>query len=290
MKGKSNFDPSSILTKSSERSSSPNVYLNRDGVIQHNTIDISLSEIIVKDNPRKQFNEASIRELAESISAYGLLQPIVVRKKEGKYELVNGERRLRAHLLLRRKTIIAIVKNVEQLDPSKLPEIKLIENLQREDLRDADLALSLSELKKRHNETNEQLAKRLGKSAQWIKMKITHAEVLKEGQGSVKISDPEFIGDIPTSLFTELAPLEKEGRQIALNYLISTKAKTGNFPARADFREYVRPLKVTNIKKTKSKSVSLDTLKSELTKIKQKITELQHRKQEIEEAIKKARK
>ncbi|MDZ4727974.1 MAG: ParB/RepB/Spo0J family partition protein [Leptospira sp.] len=289
MKGKSNFDPSSILSRASERNASPNVFLNSSGTTQHNTIDIPVSEIIVKENPRKQFIDATIRELAESISAYGLLQPIVVRKKEGKYELINGERRLRAHLLLKRKTIIAIVKNVEQLDPSKLPEIKLIENLQREDLRDADLALSLSELKKRHNETNEQLAKRLNKSAQWIKMKITHAEVLKEGQGTTKLTDQNLLSDIPTSLFTELAPLEKAGRQKALNFLLNTKAKTGDFPARANFREYVRPLKVTNTKKIKPKSVSLDSLKAELTKVKQKITELQYRKQEIEDAIKKAK-
>ncbi|TGL58657.1 ParB/RepB/Spo0J family partition protein [Leptospira ognonensis] len=289
MKGKSNFDPSSILSRAGERSASPNVFLNTNGTTQHNTIDIPVSEITVKENPRKQFNDITIRELAESISAYGLLQPIVVRKKDGKYELINGERRLRAHLLLKRKTIIAIIKNVEQLDPSKLPEIKLIENLQREDLRDADLALSLSELKKRHNETNEQLAKRLNKSAQWIKMKITHAEVLKEGQGSAKLPDQDVLSEIPTSLFTELAPLEKAGRQKALNFLVATKTKTGEFPARADFREFVRPLKVTNPKKAKPKSVSLDSLKAELNKVKQKITELQYRKQEIEDAIKKAK-
>ena len=84
MKGKSNFDPSSILSRASERNSSPNVFLNSSGTTQHNTIDIPVTEIIVKENPRKQFNDSTIRELAESISAYGLLQPIVVRKKEGK--------------------------------------------------------------------------------------------------------------------------------------------------------------------------------------------------------------
>lgn len=140
MKNKTNFNPADILSKASNRTSSLNPFLSSENANQHQTIDIPIDQIITENNPRKTFNEASIRELADSISQYGLLQPIVVRKKAGKYELINGERRYRAHKLLKSKTIPAVVKNVEQIDITKLPEIKLVENLQREDLSEADLA------------------------------------------------------------------------------------------------------------------------------------------------------
>ncbi|TGN19798.1 ParB/RepB/Spo0J family partition protein, partial [Leptospira idonii] len=289
MKTKIKFDPASLLSKSTQRQSSSNPFLNEKQVSSYQTIDIPIDEIIIKGNPRKTFNDSTIHELAESIKQYGLLQPIVVRKKDGKYELINGERRYRAHLFLKKKFIAANIKNVEQIDITKLPEIKLIENLQREDLTDSDLAISLQELKKRNNETNEGIAKRLNKSTQWVKTKIAHAEILKEAQISAqyKLGDPIF--QIPTSLFTELAPLDKENRKKSIEHLISVHEKTGNYPQRANFREFVRPLKTTTVKTIRPKSQSLESLKAELVKVKTKITALQNQKQILEEAIKKAK-
>lgn len=113
-----------------------------------------------------------------------------------------------------------MVKNVEQIDITKLPEIKLVENLQREDLSESDLALSLQELKNRHKETNEQLAKRISKSAQWVKTKIAHAEILKETSLNSNVDKSHPIYQIPTSLFTEIAPLDVSNRKKAIDYLI----------------------------------------------------------------------
>ncbi|TGM03204.1 ParB/RepB/Spo0J family partition protein [Leptospira jelokensis] len=292
MKNKTNFNPADILSKASNRTSSLNPFLSSEASTQHQTIDIPIDQIITENNPRKTFNEASIRELADSISQYGLLQPIVVRKKAGKYELINGERRYRAHKLLKSKTISAVVKNVEQIDITKLPEIKLVENLQREDLSEADLALSLQELKSRHKETNEQLAKRINKSAQWVKTKIAHAEILKESSLNSNVDKSHPIYQIPTSLFTEIAPLDVTNRKKAIDYLIKGLEKKGDFPSRNDLREYVRPLKPTKPSKAKPKlsQLELKDLKSKLAKIKEKISVLQNEKAILEETIRKYKK
>lgn len=292
MKTKTNFNPADILSKASNRTSSLNPFLSSENANQHQTIDIPMDQIITENNPRKTFNDASIRELADSISQYGLLQPIVVRKKAGKYELINGERRYRAHKLLKSKTIPAVVKNVEQIDITKLPEIKLVENLQREDLSESDLALSLQELKNRHKETNEQLAKRIHKSAQWVKTKIAHAEILKETSLNSNVDKSHPIYQIPTSLFTEIAPLDVSNRKKAIDYLIKGLEKKGDFPSRNDLREYVRPLKPTKQSKTKPKlkQLELKDLKSKLAKIKEKISVLQNEKAILEETIRKYKK
>ncbi|TGK54895.1 ParB/RepB/Spo0J family partition protein [Leptospira kanakyensis] len=292
MKTKTNYNPADILSRASARTSSLNPFLKEEATSNHNATEIPIDQVLTENNPRKTFNESTIRELAESISQYGLLQPIVVRKKSGKYELINGERRFRAHKLLKRKTILAIVKNVEQIDISKLPEIKLVENLQREDLSESDLALSLQELKNRHKETNEQLAKRINKSAQWVKTKISHAEILKESTTNLNTDKNHPIFQIPTSLFTEIAPLDVTNRKKAIDYLIKGLEKKGDFPSRNDLREYVRPLKPNKPKQTKPKlgNLELKDLKNKLLKIKEKISLLQNEKAILEETIRKYKK
>ncbi|EMY60633.1 ParB/RepB/Spo0J family partition protein [Leptospira terpstrae] len=292
MKNKANYNPADILSRATARTSSLNPFLKEEGTTNHNATDIPIDQILTENNPRRTFNESTIRELAESISQYGLLQPIVVRKKAGKYELINGERRFRAHKLLKRKTILAIVKNVEQIDVSKLPEIKLVENLQREDLSESDLALSLQELKNRHKETNEQLAKRINKSGQWVKTKIAHAEILKESNINTTSDKSHPIFQIPTSLFTEIAPLDVPNRKKAIDYLIKGLEKKGDFPSRNDLRDFVRPLKPNKPKQTKPKlgNLELKDLKSKLLKIKEKISLLQKEKTILEETIRKFKK
>lgn len=292
MKNKANYNPADILSRATQRTSSLNPFLKEENTENHNASDIPIDQIITENNPRKTFNDSTIRELAESISQYGLLQPIVVRKKAGKYELINGERRFRAHKLLKRKTILAIVKNVEQIDISKLPEIKLVENLQREDLPESDLALSLQELKNRHKETNEQMAKRINKSAQWVKTKIAHAEILKETAQNSSVDKTHPIFQIPTSLFTEIAPLDVPNRKRAIDYLIKGLEKKGDFPSRNDLREFVRPLKPNKPKPTKTKlgNLELKDLKNKLSKIKEKISQLQNEKTILEETIRKYKK
>ena len=120
--------------------------------------------------PRKHFNKASLEELCESIKQYGVIQPINVRKiTNNHYELVAGERRLRAAALAGLKEIPAIVVNVDDNDSAILA---LIENLQREDLNYLEEAEGYSNLIMEHKLTQEELARRIGKSQSTIANKI----------------------------------------------------------------------------------------------------------------------
>jgi len=111
--------------------------------------------------PRKIFAQESIRELADSISQHGLIQPLVVREIGERYEIIAGERRWRACQLVGLAEIPVVVR--EAGDQATL-ELALIENLQREDLNPMDEASGYAQLISQHHLTQEQVATRLGKS------------------------------------------------------------------------------------------------------------------------------
>ena len=114
-----------------------------------------------RDQPRKQFNQESLEELAESIKEYGIIQPIVVTKQEGYYGIVAGERRWRAAKIAGLEEIPAIIRDN---DEQKNREIALIENIQREDLNPYEKALGIRSLMDKYGLTQEEVSKRLGKS------------------------------------------------------------------------------------------------------------------------------
>ncbi len=113
-----------------------------------------------RNQPRKQFDEEALEELAESIKRYGLIQPIIVTKKDGYYQIVAGERRWRASKKAGMSTIQAIVR---EDDEKKNKEIALIENIQREDLNAVEKALGMKVLMEDYNLTQVQLAEIVGK-------------------------------------------------------------------------------------------------------------------------------
>jgi len=120
--------------------------------------------------PRKQFNISALEELCESIRQYGVLQPINVRKmSSNSYELVAGERRLRAAIMAGLKEIPAIIVNVNDDDSAVMA---LIENLQREDLSFMEEAEGYNNLLIDHGFTQEELAQKIGKSQSTIANKI----------------------------------------------------------------------------------------------------------------------
>ena len=115
-----------------------------------------------RDQPRKYFDKEALEQLAASISENGLLQPILVREYgDGRYQIIAGERRFRASKLAGLSEIPAIV--VEK-DDKKAAEIALIENIQREDLNPLEEALAYKALAEEYDMTQEELAKRVGKS------------------------------------------------------------------------------------------------------------------------------
>ncbi len=155
-----------------------------------------------RDQPRKNFDQEALEELAESIKEYGLIQPIVVTKKEGYYSIIAGERRWRASKIAGLQEIPAIIRE----DNEKInSEISLIENMQREDLNPYEKALGVRTLIDNYGLTQEEVAKKLGKGRSTIanivrvlNLEPRVLEMAKEGkltEGHCKallaITDPE---------------------------------------------------------------------------------------------------
>ena len=128
----------------------------KDSVVELKINDISPNE----GQPRKDFAEDALQELADSIKENGVIQPIIVQKMGSGYRIVAGERRWRASRLAGLKVIPAIVR---ELTDQQTMEQALIENLQREDLNPLEEAYAMQNLLKTHKLSQEQLAKRLGK-------------------------------------------------------------------------------------------------------------------------------
>lgn len=123
---------------------------------------LSISEIVRNPNqPRKTFDEDKLAELADSIRQNGVLQPILVRRKGQKYEIVAGERRYQASKLAGLKEIPAVVR---EIDDDKVFQLALIENLQRSDLSPIEEAKGYKKLLTSRSLTQEELAKILSKS------------------------------------------------------------------------------------------------------------------------------
>ena len=114
-----------------------------------------------RDQPRKNFNEDALEELAESIKQFGLLQPILVQDKKDHYEIVAGERRWRAAKIAGLKEVPVIIKN---LTDQEVVELSIIENIQREDLNPIEEAQAYKRLLTEFSLTQDQVAERVSKS------------------------------------------------------------------------------------------------------------------------------
>ncbi|MBU3210224.1 nucleoid occlusion protein [Clostridium algidicarnis] len=138
----------------------------------HNEITYIEPNLILPNlyQPRKYFDEDAITELAESIESYGIIQPLSVRKmREGRYELVAGERRLRAAKKLGLPKVPVIIVDISDRDSAA---IALLENLQREDLNYMEESEAYFNLIKEHGYTQEQLASVIGKKQSTIANKL----------------------------------------------------------------------------------------------------------------------
>ena len=138
--------------------------LSTDGIPENtndSVVELKINDISPNDGqPRKDFDEGTLAELAESIKENGVIQPIIVQKKGSGYRIVAGERRWRASRIAGLKVIPAIVR---ELTDQQTMEQALIENIQREDLNPIEEAMAMQNLLSTHKMTQEQLAKKLGK-------------------------------------------------------------------------------------------------------------------------------
>ena len=132
--------------------------------VNFNDIDINLIRLN-PNQPRTNFNQKDISDLASSIKELGLIQPITVKEDKDNYELISGERRLRAFKQLSIKTIPAYVRNAN--DQTSL-EMALVENIQRKDLDPIEIAISYSRLIDELNLSQDEMSKRVGKDRSTI--------------------------------------------------------------------------------------------------------------------------
>lgn len=159
------------------------------------------------DQPRKHIDPLTLQELAASIEAHGLIQPITVKRdprKKGAFIIVAGERRFRAYESLRRETVPAI------LTTGKADEIALIENLQRQQLSAIEEAEALAKLQKRYKYTHEELGKAVGKA------RSTITNLLKLNDLPPKIKRESSTSNLATkSLLIEISKITDTKKQLS---------------------------------------------------------------------------
>ena len=157
--------------------------------------------------PRKNFNEHQLNELVESIKQYGIIQPLIVTQKNGKFELIAGERRLRAAKILGLTAVPAIVR---QADEQQKLELALVENLQREDLNSIETAIAYRKLIDEFNLSQDELAARVSRSRPVITNTLRFLNLPEEIQTAL------VEGKITEGHAKIIVGLETEAQQFAL--------------------------------------------------------------------------
>lgn len=178
--------------------------------------ELKLSQIEPNINqPRKDFDEEKISELAESIKSNGLIQPIVVSKDGNTYKIIAGERRWRAARVAGLKTVPVYIK--EDIKGQKLLELALIENLQRQDLNSIEEANAYQSLINEYGMTQEQVASVIGKSRPKIANSVRLLNL------DERVQEMLISGRISEAHARAIIPVEKKDKQYELALLIEKK-------------------------------------------------------------------
>lgn len=178
----------------------------------NNTEEIPIKDIRSNPyQPRKTFDENSLKELADSIKEYGVVQPIIVKKSVKGYEIIAGERRTKAATIAGLETIPAIIKDFTD---AEMMEIALLENIQREDLNPIEEAESVNNIIKARNLTQEEFARKFGKSRSYITNLLGLIKLPDKVKNLVKT------GELSMSHARSLSKLEDEDKIIDLAYKI----------------------------------------------------------------------
>lgn len=218
--------------------------------------DIKEGEVVLKIDldkispnpyqPRKIFDEEKIDELAASISENGVFQPIIVKQFNDKYIIVSGERRFRACQKLKLKTIPAIVR---AYDESKVAEIALIENLQRENLTAMEEASAYQTIMKELGLTQAELAKKIGKSRSYITNVVGLLSLPKE------VAELVSEGKITSGHARPLSKLKDEKRIIEIaNEIVKKNLNVRDVEAITKNEKKTKTIKVSSNKYSKAES------------------------------------
>ncbi len=211
-----------------------------NGVNTINEIDINLIEAN-PNQPRREFDEEAMNELAESIREIGIIQPITLRElNNGKYQIIAGERRWRASMRAKMKTIPAYIRKVSE---ESLMEMALVENIQRQDLNPVEIALAYQQLIEQYGLTQEQLAEKVGKK------RVTITNFLR----LLKLPAPVQVGlrnkSIDTGHARALLAIEDPKEQVKAYRDIIAKGMSVR-----NVEEYVKKLKQTKNDRTEQNS------------------------------------
>ena len=183
-----------------------NEMINLDETSEKNKI-VELKVVEVEPNrkqARKEFNYKKLEELAESIKTFGVLQPIIVAKKDGYYEIIAGERRWRASKLANMKTIPAIIREDEDEENT---HISIIENVQRENLNAIEKAQGYKEAMENYNLSVEEFAKKIGKT----KSAITDVlEILNLSEKVLELARRENLSEAGCKMLLEIEDEDKQ--------------------------------------------------------------------------------
>ncbi|MCR5085801.1 MAG: ParB/RepB/Spo0J family partition protein [Lachnospiraceae bacterium] len=150
----------SLISKKMDRELVKQVEPEKEDVSRETMVAISKIEPN-RDQPRRQFDEAALEELAESIKLHGVIQPLIVCKREKTYEIIAGERRWRAAMKAGLKTVPVLIRDYSE---QELYEVALIENLQRENLNAIEEAVAYRKLIEEYSLTQETVAERVSKN------------------------------------------------------------------------------------------------------------------------------
>lgn len=182
------------------------IFMQNESEDQNSTVTLKISEIEPnKNQPRHEFDPEALRELADSIEQHGIIQPLVVRPLfDGGYEIVAGERRFRAARMAGLTEVPVVIR---ELTDSQTMELALIENLQREDLSDLELAMGYDSLMKEYGMTQEQVSQTVNKSRsavantlrliklpEAVKTMLTNGDITSgHARALLGLNDPELI-------------------------------------------------------------------------------------------------
>jgi len=221
--------------------------------IQQGVINIPIDTIKAnKYQPREEFNQGTLDDLAVSIKEKGFIQPVLVRFKNGEYELIAGERRLRAAKKIGYKEIPSIIKEASDLDSL---ELSIIENIQRENLNPIDQAKAYKRLQEEFNMTQEKVADTIGKD------RVTVTNIIRLLNLPIKIQEFVSRGTISMGHARAILSLDTESEQMRL----CTKVIKDDLSVR-DTESYAKNM-TSRGAKTIDKDPNLNSIEQELREI-----------------------
>lgn len=231
--------------------------------------EVNLSELRSNPyQPRKVFDEDKLKELANSIKEHGVFQPIIVKKSIKGYEIIAGERRVKASIMAGKETIPAIIRDFTDED---MMEIALLENLQRENLNSIEEATAYQKLLHHLNITQEELSKKLGKSRSHITNMLGLLELPDEVKELISASK------LSMSHARVLSKLENKNEVIDLaNKIVNEGLSVREIESLSQSEEIEKKHKITKQKPTNEYTYIEEMLNEKLgTKVKVKVNKIE---------------